>query len=105
MKSEINWISCKERLPEDIDKYLVIIKDHDFFEDKWNYDIDVANSYGSYIDDFWDTINDWKEGQEVHITHWADFQEIADNLKIIKKENKYGIMDKKSKSERVSSHK
>ena len=84
MESKINWISCKERLPEILDNYLVIIKEQDFFDkNKWNYEVDVAENYGSYIDDFWDTWNDWKEGQEVHVTHWAEFPDVPkliDNL-------------------------
>ena len=78
MESKINWISCKERLPEILDNYLVIIKEQDFFDkNKWNYEVDVAENYGCYIDDFWDTWNDWKEGQEVHVTHWAEFPDVA----------------------------
>lgn len=81
MKSEIKWISCEERLPDVCDTYLVIVKEKDFFEDKWNYEIDYATNYGNYIDDYWDTCNDWKEGQEVHITHWAGMPEVPDCLK------------------------
>lgn len=64
------WISVDERLPENGDSYLVVIKEKEIFYDKWLYHVDVASSHGSYIDDFWDTFNDWCEGQEVHVTHW-----------------------------------
>lgn len=70
---EINWISCEERLPDCGDFFLVIVKEEDWFnKGEWFYHVDGATSYGSYIDDFWDTCNDWIEGNEVHITHWAE---------------------------------
>lgn len=70
--SEIKWISCKEKLPEIGNDYLVTVKQKYDWENEWEYNTDIASSHGSYIDDFWDTFNDWIEGQEVHITHWAE---------------------------------
>ena len=74
IKSEINWIDCKERLPNTDGKegceFLVIIKEEGINKGGWDYGIDLA-WFGTYIDDFWDTCNDWCEGQEVHVTHWA----------------------------------
>lgn len=72
MKQEINWISCKERLPEMGDIYLVLIKQKYDYEKKWNYVVDVAQNYGDYIDDYWNTFNDWIEGQETHVVYWAE---------------------------------
>ncbi len=72
MKQEITWVSCEERLPEVGDSYLVFIKQKYDYENEWEYHVDVAMNYGSYIDDYWDTFNDWIEGQETHITHWAE---------------------------------
>jgi hypothetical protein len=69
------WISVDDRLPEDISTYLIVIKEKDIFNDRWNYEVDVAYSQGSYIDNFWDTFNDWCEGQEVHVTHWMPLPE------------------------------
>ena len=43
-----------------------------YVEVQYCYDVDYATSFGDYIDDFWNTCNDWCEGQEVHITHWAE---------------------------------
>ena len=27
----------------------------------------VATAYGSYLDNFWDTTNDWCEGNDIHV--------------------------------------
>lgn len=68
------WISVKDRLPEDIDTHLVVVKYKYDFEKDFNYATDVAtyNPYeNAYIDDCWCTFNDWDEGQQyIHITHW-----------------------------------
>lgn len=67
------WIPVSERLPDQCESYLVVVKEKDQPNDLIH--VDVASSYGKYIDDFWDTFNDWKEGQEVHITHWKPLPE------------------------------
>jgi hypothetical protein len=72
MKQEINWIPCKERLPEMGDIYLVLIKQKYDYEKEWNYVVDVASNYGDYIDNYWNTFNDWIEGQETHVIYWAE---------------------------------
>lgn len=64
------WISVAERLPEIGASYLVVVEEKYPHETEWNIHVDVAGSHGDYIDGFWDTFNDWNEGQEVHITHW-----------------------------------
>lgn len=64
------WISVKDRLPEESAIYLVVVKEKYVFESQWNYHVDAASNYGDYIDDYWDTFIDWDEGQEVHVTHW-----------------------------------
>ena len=69
---KIEWISCKERLPEEGDGFLVIVKTKWEYEKDWSYNVDYATSFGDYVDGFWDTYNDWHEGEEVHITHWAE---------------------------------
>lgn len=78
IKSEIEWISCKEKLPEDGDRYLVLIKQKYDYEKEWEYHIDVAISFGDYIDDFWNTFIDWKEGQETHVIYWAKLPSASD---------------------------
>ena len=64
------WIAVKDRLPDTGDSYIVCGKMKYSHEKEWEIFTDVAYSYGDYIDGFWDTFNDWDEGQEVHITHW-----------------------------------
>ena len=70
------WISVKDRLPEVGDSYLVVVKYKYDHEKEYNYDTDVATYYpydnpSAYIDERWDTYNDWDEGQQyLHITHW-----------------------------------
>ena len=70
-KNQIRWMSCKDKLPNVGDSYLVLIKQKYDYEKEWEYHVDVAISYGNYIDDFWDTFIDWKEGQETHVIYWA----------------------------------
>lgn len=69
------WISVKDGLPEVANPYLVVVKEKYPHEEECNVYVDVAASHGDYIDDFWDTFNDWKEGQEVHVTHWMPLPE------------------------------
>lgn len=68
------WIPVSERLPENIDTYLVVVKYKYDFEKEYSIDTDVAlyNPYeGGYIDNHWNTFNDWDEGQQyLHVTHW-----------------------------------
>ena len=64
------WIPCNERLPEIGDAYIVTGIQKDAHEKEWHYFVDVASSHGDYIDDYWDTFNDWIEGQETHIVAW-----------------------------------
>jgi hypothetical protein len=74
-KSE--WISVEERLPDVLDDYLVTIKLKYAWETEWEYDVDVASLVveGGYIDGIWDTLHDWIEGQECHVTHWMPLPE------------------------------
>lgn len=70
----IEWISVNEELPNIHGTYLVTIKQKYPNDREWEYDVDVASyvEYGGYVDDKWDTFNDWIEGQETHVTHWAE---------------------------------
>lgn len=34
--------------------------------------MDVATPYGHYLDDFWDTEVDWREGQPVEVLAYAE---------------------------------
>lgn len=65
------WISVDERLPDVGDTYLVVVKLKYKWETEWKYYVDAADFVfeNGYIDS-WNTLNDWNEGQECHITHW-----------------------------------
>ena len=73
------WIPVTERLPEVVDSYLVVVKYKYDYEKEYSYDTDVAtyNPYEpAYIDDCWNTYNDWDEGQQyIHVTHWMPLPE------------------------------
>lgn len=69
------WIPCNERLPEIGDAYIVTGIQKDPHEKEWHYFVDVASNYGDYIDEYWDTFNDWIEGQETHIVAWMPLPE------------------------------
>lgn len=70
------WISVEDKLPDVVDAYIVAGKQKYPQDKKWEYFVDVADYYpgeNAYIDGMWNTFNDWKEGQETHITHWMPF--------------------------------
>lgn len=71
----MRWIPCNERLPEIGNTYIVTGIQKDAHEKEWHYFVDVASNYGDYIDDYWDTFNDWIEGQETHIVAWMPLPE------------------------------
>ena len=76
------WIPCSERLPEQqyIDgvplyqEFFVTVAERWPGED-WKYNTDIGSIPGDYIDCFWGTINDWDEGQEVHVIAWMPLPE------------------------------
>lgn len=71
LEEQPHWTPCSERLPltyEDnipvSETYIVTVNvDGALFVDK-------AYSFGTYIDGFWDTVNDWDEGNDVHVLAW-----------------------------------
>lgn len=79
---EQRWIPCSERLPERIingdvetvQEFFVTVKER-WPGGEWIYNTDVAEFPGDYIDDIWQTWNDWREGQEVHVIAWIPLPE------------------------------
>ena len=75
------WIPVSERLPDVCDSYLVVVKYKYAWETEYNIDTDVAtflpyDDPDAYIDNRWNTYNDWDEGQQyIHITHWMPLPE------------------------------
>ena len=78
----LQWIPCSERLPERIingevetvQEFFVTVKER-WPGEEWSYHTDVAEFPGDYIDDIWQTYNDWREGQEVHVIAWMPLPE------------------------------
>ncbi len=72
------WIPTSVRLPEFGGNYLVVVKYKYDFEKEYSYDTDYAEFTfdGGYIDNHWNTFNDWDEGQQyLHVTHWMPIPE------------------------------
>lgn len=71
-----HWTPCSEKLPLTyegdipvVETYIVTVSvDGVLFVDK-------AYSFGTYIDGFWDTVNDWDEGNDVHVLAWMSLPE------------------------------
>lgn len=75
------WIPVEERLPEEGGLYLVVVKYKYDHEEDFNYDVDAAIFCpwhpDAYIDNQWNTFNDWDEGQQyLHVTHWMPLPEL-----------------------------
>ena len=75
---KINWIPFdKNNPPIDLcyeESFLILLReDGQDNGASFRYSVDVATPYGSYIDDFWDTDNDWCEGQRVEVVAYSRF--------------------------------
>ena len=75
---KINWIPFdKNNLPVDlnpVEEYLILLREDDYNNGAtWTYHTDYAEPYGSYLDNFWDTNNDWDEGQLIEVLAYAEF--------------------------------
>lgn len=75
---KINWIPFdKNDPPADLrigEEHLIFLREDNYGNGAtWRYHVDRATAYGSYLDDFWDTENDWCEGQRVEVLAYAEF--------------------------------
>lgn len=53
--------------------YLILLREDNYNNGAtWHYSVDVAYPYGSYLDNFWDTTNDWDEGQRIEVLGYTD---------------------------------
>lgn len=72
---KINWIPFdKYNPPSDLcfmEKYLIFFREYDGAT--WEYHVDYAEPFGDYLDDFWDTENDWVEGRRIEVLAYAEF--------------------------------
>lgn len=75
---KINWIPFDRNNPPidlcDDENFLILLREDGYNNGaNFRYSVDVATPYGSYIDDFWDTDNDWCEGQRVEVVAYSRF--------------------------------
>lgn len=75
---KINWIDFdKNNPPVDLQigvEYLIFLREDNYDNGTtWTYHTDYATPYGDYLDNFWDTCNDWDEGQRIEVLAYAEF--------------------------------
>lgn len=71
----IKWNLCEKEMPLCMGAYLVTVIEKYSFEKEWRYHVDIGYAFGDEIDNFWDTCNDWNEGQEIHVIAWSSLPE------------------------------
>lgn len=73
-KAQTKWIPCNERLPKDGDSYLVTIEYKGY---AIGVDVATYSPVEGYIDNHWETFNDWIEDDDslYHITAWMSLPE------------------------------
>lgn len=74
---KINWIPLdRDNPPTDLIggvEYLILFRDDYNNDATWTYHTDYATPYGDYLDNFWNTCNDWDEGQRIEVLAYAAF--------------------------------
>ena len=75
---KINWIPFDRNNPPSglcpMDTYLIFFREDDYDDGAtWTYHVDYAEPFGDYLDNFWDTSNDWDEGQRIEVLAYAEF--------------------------------
>ena len=74
---KINWTPFDKNQPPvhlGIDEeYLILLREDNYDNGAtWTYHVDIATAYGDYLDNYWDTKNDWCEGQLVEVLAYAE---------------------------------
>lgn len=72
-----NWVPFDKNNPPTglclCREYLIFLREDNYDDGAtWNYSVDIATPYGSYLDNFWDTENDWDEGQKIEVLAYAE---------------------------------
>lgn len=70
------WIPFnRNNPPTDIslnEQFLILLREDNYNNGAtWRYSVDIATPFGDYIDNFWDTDNDWNEGQLIEVIAYA----------------------------------
>lgn len=69
--NDLKWHKWPEDQPPLYTLCYITLKERWSKHGKWEYKVDAAMPGGTYLDGFWDTFNDWIEGQECHVIAWA----------------------------------
>lgn len=74
---KFNWIPFdRDNPPTDLleeKEYLILLREDNYNNGAtWTYHVDIATAYGSYLDEFWNTTNDWDEGQRIEVIMYAE---------------------------------
>lgn len=88
---KINWIPFDKNNPPidlmDNAEYLIFFRDDDYNNGAtWTYHTDYVTPYGSYLEDFWDTSNDWDEGQRIEVLAYAEFPDYLKEIDLVEEE-------------------
>lgn len=83
IKPILDWVMFDYKNPPadlnpDEDSYLILIADYGYQPTEKTipeYYTDIATAYGSYLDGFWNTTNDWNEGQILHVVGYCSIGE------------------------------
>lgn len=88
---KFNWIPFdKENPPDDLVNYpcLILLREDHYDKGKtWTYHVDIAEPFGNYLDDFWDTTNDWDEGQLVEVLAYAELPDYMKESDLLEEEH------------------
>ena len=89
---KFNWISFDENKPPcdliEEKEYLILLREDNYNNGAtWTYHVDVATPYGSYLSNFWNTTNDWDEGQKIEVLAYCDLPYCLKEEDLIDKED------------------
>ena len=74
---KLDWIPFNEDKPPfdliEEKEYLILLREDDYNKGAtWTYHVDVATPYGTYLGNFWNTTNDWFEGQMIEVLAFCE---------------------------------